>query len=402
MLGVSVRAWRSSSCSLGAVVNHRAHRVVDHHQLVDAGAALEALIGVRAGPIQRRGRRAVRHVQQAPLVFAGDIRLLGFRVQHAHQALRENADQARGEQERLDAHVAQTRDGADGGVGVQGREHEVTGQRRLHGDVRGFQVADFADHHHVRVLAQDGAQAAREGHLDLGVDLRLADAVDVVLDRILDRHDVARVVVDALERRVQRRGLARAGRAGDQHDAVRLVDQLVHQLLRARIHAERIQLQAAGLLVQQTQHHALAVAGGNRRHAHVDRAAGDAQRDAAVLRQALLGDVELRHDLDARDDQRRDGAPRLQHFAQHAVDAEAHDQAVLERLDVNVGRVVLDRLREDRVDQLDDRRLVVALQQVGGFRQILREVREVGVVFHAADHLHGRCSCRLRTAVRSS
>jgi hypothetical protein len=80
----------------------------------------------------------------------------------------------------------------------------------------------------------------------------------------------------------------------------------------------------------------------------------------------------------------------LQHFTQHAVDAEAHDQAILERFDVNVGRVVLDRLREDGIDQLDDRRLVIALQQVGRFGQILREMREVGVVFHAADHLHGR------------
>ena len=70
----------------------------------------------------------------------------------------------------------------------------------------------------------------------------------------------------------------------------------------------------------------------------------------------------------------------LQHLAQHAVDAEADDEAVLERLDVDVGRVVLDRLRQDRVDQLDDRRLVVAFEQVGGFGQVLREVGEVGVV----------------------
>ncbi len=54
---------------------------------------------------------------------------------------------------------------------------------------------------------------------------------------------------------------------------------------------------------------------GNRGHAHIDRAAGDLQADAAVLRQALLGDVEFRHDLDARDDQWRDGSPRLEHFA---------------------------------------------------------------------------------------
>ena len=58
-------------------------------------------------------------------------------------------------------------------------------------------------------------------------------------------------------------------------------------------HAERVQVEPAGLLVEQTQHHALAVAGRDGRDAHVDRAAGDAQADAAVLRQALLGDVEL-------------------------------------------------------------------------------------------------------------
>ena len=112
-------------------------------------------------------------------------------LEHPHQALGEHADQARGEQERLDAHVAQARDGAGRGVGVQRREHQVAGEARLHGDLRGLEVADLADHHHVRVLAQDGAQAARESHLDLGVHLRLADAVDVVLDRVLDRHDVA-------------------------------------------------------------------------------------------------------------------------------------------------------------------------------------------------------------------
>ena len=100
-------------------------------------------------------------------------------------------------------------------------------KRRLHGDLRGLEVADFADHDDVRVLAQDRAQPARERHLDARVDLRLADAVDVVLDRVLDRHDVARAVVDAIERGVQRRRLAGAGRAGDEQDAVRLVDQLV-------------------------------------------------------------------------------------------------------------------------------------------------------------------------------
>jgi hypothetical protein len=46
---------------------------------------------------------------------------------------------------------------------VHGGEHQVAGQRRLHGDLRRLGVADLADHDLVRVVAQDGAQAAREG-----------------------------------------------------------------------------------------------------------------------------------------------------------------------------------------------------------------------------------------------
>ncbi len=195
----------------GAVVDHRAHRVVDLHELVDARAALIALLVGRSS-VERRRSRGV-DVQQPALVLARAVRHARRRVEHAHEPLRQHADQARRQQERLDAHVAQARHRADGGVRVQRRQHEVARQARLHRDLGRLEVADLADHHDVGVLAQDCAQAACEGHLDLRVHLRLADAVDVVLDRILDRQDVAREVVDALERRVQRRRLAGARRA---------------------------------------------------------------------------------------------------------------------------------------------------------------------------------------------
>ena len=202
-------------------------------------------------------------------------------------------------------------------------------------------------HHHVGVLAQDRAQPAGEGHLHARVDLGLADAVDVVLDRVLDGHDVARAVVDAVERGIERRRLARARRTGHEQDAVRLVDQLVDVTLRGGIHAERVEVEPAGLLVEQAQHHALAVSRRDGRYAHVHRAPRDAQRDASVLRQAFLGDVEPRHDFDARHDQRRHGALGLEHFAQHPVHAEADHQAVLERLDVDVRPVLLHRLGQE-------------------------------------------------------
>jgi hypothetical protein len=66
---------------------------------------------------------------------------------------------------------------------MQRRQHEVPGQARLHGDLRGLEVADLADHDDVGVLAQDRAQRAREIEPDPRVDLRLGDPVEVVLDR---------------------------------------------------------------------------------------------------------------------------------------------------------------------------------------------------------------------------
>ena len=110
--------------------------------------------------------------------------------------------------------------------GVQRRHDEVAGlgggQRRLDRLV----VAHLADEDDVGVLAHRGAQRGREvggvePHLAL-VDHR--ELVEVQhLDRVLDRDDVdLAVVVDVVDHAGERRGLARAGRAGDQDQAARL------------------------------------------------------------------------------------------------------------------------------------------------------------------------------------
>ena len=102
----------------------------------------------------------------------------------------------------------------DGGVvGVQRREHEVAGQRRLDGDLRGLEVADLADHDDVGVLPQDRAQRVGEGEADLRLHLDLVDAGQLVLDRVLDGEDLHVGLVQPVERRVERRRLAAAGRA---------------------------------------------------------------------------------------------------------------------------------------------------------------------------------------------
>ena len=97
----------------------------------------------------------------------------------------------------------------------------MAGERGADGDVGGLAVADFAHHDDIGILADDVAQAAGEGEADLRIDVDLVDAVHLVLDRIFDGDDLLVGQVDAFERRIERGGLAAAGGAGDQEDAVR-------------------------------------------------------------------------------------------------------------------------------------------------------------------------------------
>ena len=125
----------------------------------------------------------------------------------------------------------------------------------------------------------------------------------------------------------------------------------------------------------------LAVRGGHDGDAEVDGAAGDAQLEAAVLRHALLGDVELRHDLDAADDRGVMAlVDRLERFVEHAVDAVLDDHLVVARLDVDVRGAALDGVEDDGVDQLDDRRRLLLRDRV--------DRQRLFALFVLADELH--------------
>ena len=95
------------------------------------------------------------------------------------------------------------------------------------GDLGRLQVADLADQDLVRVLPQDGPQAGGERQADLGVDrapgsmpsISYSTGSSVVMI-------LSSIVVQLVQRRVQRGRLAGRGRPGDQHDAVGLVDDL--------------------------------------------------------------------------------------------------------------------------------------------------------------------------------
>ena len=109
---------------------------------------------------------------------------------------------------------------------------------------------------------------------------------------------------------------------------------------------------------------------GHDRDAEVDQAALVAHAETAVLRDAPLGDIELAHDLDARNDRRVPVLRDRRHgVVQHAVDAVLDGDFLVARLDVNITGAAFQRAEDRRVDQLDDRRDIA----VGGGQLVDRE-----------------------------
>jgi hypothetical protein len=216
---------------------------------------------------------------------------------------------------------------------------------------------------HVGVGAQHRAQPDVEGDAGLGRDLHLLDAGDALLDGVLDREDAALAVVELVQGGVERGRLAGAGRPGDEHGAVRPVDRAREALELGALHPERLEPVDGHVaaLVEDAHDDALAVDERQRDDADVHAPAFDRQRETAVLGHAPLGDVEVGHDLDARDDAHRHPALDGRRRGEHAVDAEQHARVALLGVDVDVRGALLHGLRDDRVHELDHRRVAVDL-----------------------------------------
>ena len=173
---LAARPARLMSHHVAAFHDDAADFLGHRHHLVDARAAL---IPVGAAACNRRARKsgcpfAISSSLKPSLSSASSgtsIGGLAVAAQAARQALRDDqADRGR-DGVGLHAHVHQARQGLRRVVGVQRREHQVAGLRGLDGDLRRLEVADFADHDDVRVLAQEGAQRAGEGQAHLRVDV---------------------------------------------------------------------------------------------------------------------------------------------------------------------------------------------------------------------------------------
>ncbi len=167
--------------------------------------------------------------------------------------------------------------------------------------------------------------------------------------------------------RVERVGLARARGTRDEDDAVRLGDGPLEPLEGLLLEAELGHVEHQLRLVEKPHDDLLAPEGGQHRDAEVELAAlvvdPHADLDAPVLRQALLGDVEPGHDLDARDERVAHLHGQGHELPHDAVHAETDPESPLVGLDVDVGGALLQRLDEEVVRDLDDgRRLARACE----------------------------------------
>src|SRR5713101_1087400 len=290
-----------------AIHDHFPDAVGQIQQLTNRGPPMKS----RARTFQTPGTFANRDASPHGGIQAGFLQLLrtiflwllALRTNHAHQALRHDAIQGGDEIIRLNTHVDEASDDVGHVVGVDRGEDQVAGESGLNGDLRGFLVADFADHDLVRIVAQDGTQAASESQALLLVDGNLCNATNLVFDRILDGNDLVFVGFDLVNRGVQGGSFAGAGRASHQDHAVGLTNVAAEapQFLRGKtdhIESQALKLFGKGLFVENTKDGVLAMARGHNRNPQIDVTPLVLHAETPVLGNTALGDVQIAEHLD--------------------------------------------------------------------------------------------------------
>ena len=115
------------------------------------------------------------------------------------------------------------------------------------------------------------------------------------------------------------------------------------------------------VFIKQTKHDFFAEKRRQGRNAEIEFARAivdlDLDLDASVLRQAFFGNVELRHDLQTRDQRVAHLHRRMHHVIQNAVDAETDAKIFFVRLDVNVRCAAAKRVDQQNIDEANDRRV---------------------------------------------
>ncbi len=160
-------------------------------------------------------------------------------------------------------------------------------------------------------------------------------------------------VFSAAQERIQRRRLSAPGGPGDEDHPLVPGEHRPDGTGTLRLEAQSLDVHDFALERQETEDHFFAVYGRQRRHPHVHGRIAKRHPGPAVLRRPAVGDVQVGHHLDPRDDAPRQPLGQLHRLLQRAVDTKANDGLVLPRFDVHVRRPRLDGLLQDEVHHPD-------------------------------------------------
>jgi len=150
---------------------------------------LAAIFAARAAPDFRRRDVRFWKTDFPQIIRVNFLLRFAMRTNRADKPLRHDRLDGRRDDKRLDAHVNQPRERAGRVVRVERAENQVPGERGADGDFRRLGIADFPDHHDVRVLAQNVAQAHRKRQPDVRAHGDLVDAFQLIFHRLFNRND---------------------------------------------------------------------------------------------------------------------------------------------------------------------------------------------------------------------
>src|SRR5882757_2746181 len=258
---------------------------------------------------------------------------------------------------------------------MNGGENQVAGKSGLDSDLRGFLVADFADHDLVGIVTQNGTQAAREGETLFLVDGDLGDSTKLIFDGIFDGDDFVFVALDLVNGGVESGGLAGTRGPGNQDHAVGLADIATETAGFFRGKADNVQSEAGeffrkSFLVEDAKNRIFAVTSGHDGDAQIDVAPLVFHAEATVLGHAPFGNVQIAEHFDAREHR---GMPflgdGLHGMLQNAIDAVFDGDFRVPCFDVDVTGAPLERREDYRFDETDYRAGgAIASQTVAGNR----------------------------------
>src|SRR6185436_18732731 len=159
--------------------------------------------------------------------------------------------------------------------------------------------------------------------------------------------------VHAAQTAIKSRGFTRSSRAGYDEDAVGLIDRLCRVIKNVFGKAEGFEVEIYRRTIEHAQHDRLSELRRKRRDTEVDLLGAHLVIDSTVLGQSPLGNIQVRHDLQAGDHRQRQMLRRRRHFIKCSIHAISDLKFILERLEMDVARAVLHGLIEHKIYKTD-------------------------------------------------